>query len=140
MMRLRGRAAPTEWLTKVVEGALAINRVAGYRLRHSALLHGPRILPDAPGCTRTATITERKNRRFWHENQGDPRKERLRGFPLSCHIGPTIDAGCHRASPRLREPDVRDISVRDTCRACAQVQIVGLPGGSCVGETGRRSA
>ena len=36
-----------------VEGALAVNRVAGYRLRHSALLHGPRILPDAPECTRT---------------------------------------------------------------------------------------
>src|ERR1039458_2791298 len=36
-----------------VEGPLAVNRVTGYRLRHSAPLQGQRILLDAPECTRT---------------------------------------------------------------------------------------
>ena len=36
-----------------VDGPLAVNRVTGYRLRHSAPLQGQRILLDAPECTRT---------------------------------------------------------------------------------------
>jgi hypothetical protein len=36
-----------------VEGPLAVNRVTGYLLRHSAPLQGRRIVLDAPECTRT---------------------------------------------------------------------------------------
>ena len=40
-----------------VERSLAVERVTVNRLRHSAPLQGPRILPDGPGCTRTHVRT-----------------------------------------------------------------------------------